>query len=67
MEGYHIHVDNDQGEIILRVLNHNYRYIYFSVAWIWDILGNMNDYETAEDCTTWDGLSWDDIFGQKIK
>ena len=41
--------------------------IYFSVAWIWDILGNMNDYETAEDCTTWDGLSWDDIFGQKIK
>lgn len=67
MEGYHIHVDNDQGEIILRVLNHNYRYIYFSVAWIWVISGNMNDYETAADCTTWDGLSWDDIFGQKIK
>ncbi len=66
LEGYHIHVNNDQGEIILRVLDHNYLYIYFPVAWIWDIPGDMNDYEAAADCVTWDGLGWDDIFGQKI-
>ena len=66
MEGYHLFVIGDSGNIILRILDHRYRYIFFPVAWIWDIQNNMDDYESAAVCMTWDGLNWDDIFGQKI-
>ena len=65
MEGYHLFVIGYSGDIILRVLDSKYRYIYFPVAWIWNIHSNMDEYETAADCMTWDGLGWDDIFGQK--
>lgn len=65
MEGYHLYVDGYRSEIVLRVLDYNYKYIYFPIAWIWDIQGNMDDYESAAACMTWDGLGWEDIFGQK--
>ncbi len=38
----------------------------YKIAWIWDIQSNMEDYEEAATVMTWDGLSWDDIFGQRI-
>ena len=65
MEGYYFETDYDHGIIILRILDHKYKYIYIPVAWILDIRNNMDDYETAAACMTWDGLSWNDIFGQK--
>ena len=67
MEGYYFETDSGQGNIVLRILDHKYLYIYFPVAWIWDIKNNTDDYESAAVCMTWDGLSWNDIFCQKIK
>ena len=67
MEGYYFETDSGQGNIVLRILDHKYMYIFFPIAWIWDIKNNTDDYEAAAVCMTWDGLSWNDIFGQKIK
>ena len=67
MEGYHLSVIGNTGDIILRVLDRKFRQIFFPVAWIWNISSNMDDYETAAACMTWDGLSWNDIFGQKTE
>lgn len=65
MDGYYF--DSDQGNIILRILDHKYMYIYIPVALILNIHDNMDNYEAAAVCMTWDGLSWKDIFGQKNK
>ena len=66
MEGYYLSVISNLGDIILRILDDRYPYIYLPVAWIWNIQSNIDDYEAAAACMTWDGLNRDDIFGQRI-